>query len=126
MKNFGFTLIELLLAITLISILSFIVYPSYNKHLIRVRRIQIATVLLDLAGKMERYHAMKNTYDGADVKISSKYYEIKMESKESDQYILKAIPIGAQKKDKACASLTLDQDGRRGSDGDGSSIECWL
>jgi len=132
MKKLGFTLIELLIVLALVGILSLIVYPSYNKHITRARRIYATSVLLDVAGRIEQYYVKHRTYEGVDLdnllvdrSRYDKYYDIDVNRTE-DGYILTAIPINAQAKDGTCGVLTLDQAGRRGVDGAGSVNNCWL
>ncbi len=132
MKSSGFTLIELLIVLALIGILSLIAYPSYNKYVIRTRRVHVASTLLDIAGRMEKYYARHHTYEGADLENLGidktryeEYYEVKPIPKD-DGYILEATPVGTQRKDARCGTLTLDQNGKRGINGIGDLNGCWL
>ncbi|MBU0745125.1 MAG: prepilin-type N-terminal cleavage/methylation domain-containing protein [Gammaproteobacteria bacterium] len=132
MKSYGFTLIELVLALTVISILGLISYPSYNEHLLRTRRVYMTMALLDLASSLEIYYASNHTYDGATLEDllsnrtqSKNHYCLELTTKD-DLYTLKATPIGNQKKDLICQTLSLDQDGNKSASGNADIAKCWL
>lgn len=116
----------------LIGILSLISYPTYNEHVIRVRRACVAAALVDLAGRMETYYLANNTYSDATLEKLSvnsshyeKYYRLDVEAKD-DLYTLKAIPVGKQTKDVACGSLILDQTGNKKVSGSEEASKCWI
>jgi type IV pilus assembly protein PilE len=128
----GFSLIELMIALTLIGIVSLISYPLYNQHLLKVHRVYMVATLLDVAGRMEKYHAKYNTYSGATVENLSvnssrydKYYVLDIKA-EGDVYMLKAIPINVQEKDTACGMLSIDQNGNKSASGSENGERCWL
>jgi type IV pilus assembly protein PilE len=131
-KKSGFTLMELLIALALISVLSAIAYPFYNGHLVKVRRTYAAAALEDLAGRMEEYYILNNTYNNATLEnlhvneIHYKsYYYLNIITKD-DTYVLRAMPLGKQADvDALCGSLTLDQNGNKNISGNGSVEECW-
>lgn len=129
----GFTLIEMLVAVTIIGILASIAYPSYTAHLIRVRRIDGQSGLLDLAARLERFYYQNNTYSGASFeKLGSHpasqqgYYRFQITGQTATGYDLAAVPVGSQLKyDTECGALTYDQMNTRGQTGGGSLRECW-
>jgi type IV pilus assembly protein PilE len=58
----GFTLIELLIVVAVIGILAVIAYPSYNDSVLKGRRTQARTALLELMQQEERYMTQRNAY----------------------------------------------------------------
>jgi type IV pilus assembly protein PilE len=58
----GFTLIELMIVVAIIGILAVIAYPSYNDSVLKGRRAQARTALLELMQQQERYMTQRNTY----------------------------------------------------------------
>ena len=125
MKNLGFTLIELLIVLTIIGILGTISYPLYTEHLVKMRRTYAITTLADLAGKIEEYYVLHNTYNNAVADITKNSYHLYSIATD-DIYVLHADPLGKQaESDILCGSLTLDQNGNRGVNGVGSVEKCW-
>ncbi len=136
--HYGFSLLELLVTMAIISILAVIAYPSYQSHIIKTRRNDGKISLLHLAAQMERYYATHNSYQGAIIggnktstiqanNISSEgWYTMQISQSNRDSYVLQAIPRQHQStSDKSCGTLTLNQQGIRGSSINKESNKCW-
>ncbi len=61
----GFSLIELLITIAIVGILSSIAIPSYKSYLIKARRSEAKTVLLQTQASFEQFYSQNNKYTGA-------------------------------------------------------------
>lgn len=131
MKNAGFTLLELITVLAIVGLLSLISYPSYNRHLSKVRRSYIAITLMEVAGRMENYYIANSSYQNASLEKLDiddtnykKHYNISVIS-DRDSYKLKATPINSQATDILCNSLIINQDGDKNITGSGNALECW-
>ena len=129
----GFSLLELLIVLAILGILLGVVCPDYNQHMVKVRRVNVTAVLLDLAGRLEQFYIRKNSYAGAslaqlgvsDVSYT-KYYQVDIRAT-SDSYLLTALPIAGQAQtDRECGALSLDQEGNKTVSGYGNVANCWL
>lgn len=60
----GFTLIELMLVVAVIGILAAIAYPSYVDQIVKGRRAQGRTAIMELLQQQERYMTQNNCYLG--------------------------------------------------------------
>jgi len=58
----GFTLIELMIVVAVIGILAAIAYPAYTDSVLKGKRAQARTALLELMQQQERYMTQRNTY----------------------------------------------------------------
>lgn len=58
----GFTLIELMIVVAVIGILAAIAYPAYTDSVLKGRRAQARTALLELMQQQERYMTQRNAY----------------------------------------------------------------
>ena len=67
----GFTLIELMIVVAVIGILASIAYPAYTDSVLKGRRAQARTALLELMQQQERYMTQRNTYLAFSIDVSS-------------------------------------------------------
>ena len=58
----GFTLIELMITVAIVGILAAIAYPSYQDSILKGRRAEGRTALLNLLQQQERYYTQTGTY----------------------------------------------------------------
>lgn len=58
----GFTLIELMVVIVIVAILAGIAYPNYTQYVLRTRRADAQSALLQLQGQEEKYFTQCGQY----------------------------------------------------------------
>ena len=58
----GFTLIELMITVAIVGILASIALPAYTDSVLKSRRAEGRTALMDLLQQQERYMTQRNTY----------------------------------------------------------------
>jgi type IV pilus assembly protein PilE len=133
-KQAGFTLIELLVVIAIISLLVGIAYPSYQQYLIKSRRADAQSALMDLAIHMEHYYTENYTYATATVSNTQSpagFYTLGITQQDERSFTLQATPQHAQTADTTCQSLTLNHTGEKGiaagpeGDSSGDVAVCW-
>jgi type IV pilus assembly protein PilE len=140
----GFTLLELLIVLLVAGILVSIAYPSYRSYIVKARRSDGQSAILNLASRMERYYSEQNTYQTAtigtgnatDVLSSSTspegWYTLSIPAKSASSYTLQATPVSTQGTgDTTCQSLTLNNLGAKGittgpaGSPSGTVAKCW-
>lgn len=130
-NNGGFTLIELMIVVTIIAILAAVGYPGYQNHVLKARRTDAKSNLLELAQYMERFFTETGSYcansppdspcttaptlpftkspkDG-----SNQFYTFAFTAgmPTATAYTLQATPEGGQLKDTQCGALSIDSTG---------------
>jgi type IV pilus assembly protein PilE len=146
----GFTLIELVIAMVIASILAAIAIPSYTSYIMRSRRTEAKSALLNMASLEERYFSTNNTYSTTPsdlgyattatvpFPVGSGYYNITALSVIPATppangtsagtpaiYTITAAPVptNSQANDSGCTSFTITSGGVQSSTG--SSTTCW-
>ncbi|MFT5709763.1 MAG: type IV pilus assembly protein PilE [Halioglobus sp.] len=130
---------EIMIVVAIIGILLAVALPSYQDSLIKGRRSDGMSALLDATNRQERLMLDRSTYTddmedlgfAANPFISSEgHYSVNAVSCASGTigtcYVLTATPVSSspQAKDTKCAALTLDSSGAKGATGS-ASAECW-
>jgi type IV pilus assembly protein PilE len=121
----GFTLIELVVVIATLMIILSLAIPAYGRYSYRARRVEARELLMRVAAAQERFYTNFNRYAADPVTGSSSlgirdtsehgYYKVTTEngpSGDSQSYLLKAVPQGAQGSDK-CGTMTLNNNGAK-------------
>ena len=138
-RSRGFTLIELMIVVAIIAIIAAIAYPSYQNHVTKTRRAAAAGCSLEAAQFMERFYTTNLRYDknqaGTAVALPQTqcaselgdHYTFALAAVAANSYSITATPKGGQAtRDTKCATLTLDQTGKKGIKGTASKVdECW-
>lgn len=133
-KTRGFTLIELMITVAVIGILAAIAYPSYLESVMKSRRADAKSALLDAAQSMEKYYTENSKYTGAAVgtvfpaSSTDGYYTLSFSvAASAAAYTLQAAPTtnGHQNNDK-CGNFTLSSIGVKGVNGGTLGVaDCW-
>jgi len=134
----GFTLIELMIVVAIIAIFAAIAYPSYQRAILKSRRADAKTALLDLASRQERFFTTHNAYGTkpsqlgylgetfpVDVQVGDRaYYKLNVTvNNAAGTYGASAVPLGGQAAD-ACGTYTLDNTGAQGNN-PATVTGCW-
>ncbi|MCG6201138.1 type IV pilin protein [Psychromonas antarctica] len=121
MKKSGFTLIELLITIAIVGILAGVAYPSYMQHVLKSKRSEAQSTLMDLANRQEMYYLDHHQYAtnlnselglSANPFITSNgYYSVTTSSAAATgDFTLTATAISTQAADNDCAKLSITQE----------------
>src|ERR1700688_3873454 len=65
-RSVGFTLIELMVTVAIVSILATVAVTSYSSQVLKSRRTEAKSALLDLAGREERLFSTTNAYSNLE------------------------------------------------------------
>lgn len=145
----GFTLVELMVVVLIIAILLVIAVPSYRSSVLKSHRTEAKSILLDLAGREERYMGTNGTYTSDPTQLGfstgfgnpfgNGYYSIATPTITAGtltsstaaavpaQFQFVASAISGQVKDSSCAKFTIDQSGTQVSYDSSNNVStgCW-
>jgi type IV pilus assembly protein PilE len=133
----GFTLIELVIAMVIAAILAAIAIPSYSSYIMKSRRTEAKSALLNMASLEERFFSTNNTYTtvlanlgypgaaATPYTFGSNYYQISSvvavgavapvnstSVGTPATYTIIVTPVGTQLNDTACASFQITSAGQ--------------
>jgi len=146
----GFTLIELMIAVAIIGILLRLAFPAYQNSVMKSRRADAKTALLDLAQREERFLATQNLYTASAPALgyaytatitpaspmtiqngSASFYTLAVvasapTSTTPATFSATATPTGTQlSKDTQCGAFTINSTGQQTISGTGNPTDCW-
>lgn len=121
----GFTLIELMITVAIIGILAAVAYPSYQQYVLRSARGEAASILMEVAGAMERHYTGRGCYKCANAddsysltttaspKAGTQRFVISLCTFDGQAFVLKATPTGPQTADTQCGAIGLSSTGQK-------------
>ena len=144
----GFTLIELMVTVAIVSILATIAATSYTSQVMKSRRTDARTALLDLAGREEKLFSTTNQYSSSPSALGygtaanfpipvggsgTNYYSVSLATPDPAQasapntFSITATPIAGtqQAGDTTCTSLSVNQLGQQTATPAANNATCW-
>lgn len=141
----GFTLIELMIVVVIVAVLAAVALPSYKQYSLGAKRAVGTAELLEVLSLQEQYFLNNKQYatDLTNLNYGANPYFINAGGDEeatataaiyqiqlatgftTSAFTLEAVPQQSQTDDSLCGKLTLTHLGVRGSNGTGSTADCW-
>lgn len=130
----GFTLIEVMVAVTIVGILAALAYPVYTQQVLRGKRADAQTGLLQAAQYLQRYYTAQDSFVGAETALDQSglaavtssgretYAIAAVITNAGRSFTLTATPVGFA--DAACGKFTLTDTGQKGVSA-GTVADCW-
>lgn len=117
----GMTLIELMVALAIVSIMAAVTYPGYQSYVMKGKRGDAHTLLMEAAVKQEHFYAQHGVYSAdmrelgysSDPALSAHgLYQVDADWNNGNSgYILTATRRGVMTNDTNCGDLTLSHTG---------------
>jgi len=141
----GFTLMELMIVVAIMGILAAVAYPSYTQYVLRGKRAEAKTRLLQVAQLQERFFSENNGYTvniasllgvagtvySSEANNATSGYQITAAAGTgagqtiANSFVLTATPQLTQTDDTKCGTLTLAHTGAKSKTGTGTLSDCW-
>lgn len=141
----GFTLTELLVTVSIVAILASIAYPSFQGHILKVRRTDARQSLLQAVQQLERCYSRYRAFNSTDCPLISAGPTLSATSIDGHYVISSQEPGGAeqlgvesvtlyaiakdgQARDRLCTWLSLTNglvQGAEDSAGTDTALQCW-
>ncbi len=125
-RRLGYSLIEVMVVVALVAILAAIAYPSYRAQILKTRRTEAQSLLLDIAGRQEAFHADNKSfttdmqalgYDADPVVSENGFYQADAVAGDTGDiatsFLATATRQDSQTADTYCYDFTLDSAGNR-------------
>lgn len=137
-KELGFTLAEILITIAIIGMLAGIAYPAYTQYVLKAKRSEAQTALVNLANKQEIFYLNNRKYaqnfktelgESTNPFITENgYYSITTSSvKLTTDFNLVATAISSQVNDELCAALSINHELAKSASTKSGDVatDCW-
>lgn len=138
----GFTLIELMIVVVIATLLLSIAIPTYKSEILKSRRTDAKTALLDLAAREQRFFSVRNSFTtlladlgyapsgstATSMTVGSGYYTVSVTTTATPGFTLTATTTGSQTADTSCQTFTVDNTGlQKAADSSGAdnTATCW-
>lgn len=125
----GFTLIELMITVAILAILLSIAIPNYSNYLLRAKRSEGRSTLMDVIARQERFYSDNQRYANSlsDIGLNSAisengYYTITVSSTTPFQAAIATATPKAPFVDAECGALSITTANVRSS---GGGTDCW-
>lgn len=142
LRSRGFTLIELMITVSIVAILASVAYPSYQGFVLKSKRAEARTALIDLLQQQERFMTQRNTYSNPVIPPGSTTVPFKTfagDSREGTPYLLGTAVCGSgaalnicvrvravpQHSDPEAGEIWAESTGGRGCTGTRQPAVCW-
>jgi type IV pilus assembly protein PilE len=132
----GFTLIELMIVIGILGIIAAIAYPNYMEYMMKSRRSEAKTLLMDIAARQEQFFLDNRSYTSD---LTDLRYSVNADGSvntEKGSYTVTVDPLtfsattytliaaaGLVQAGDPCGDLTVTSEGMHGRTGSGD--KCW-
>lgn len=138
-RHSGFTLIEVMIVVAILGVIAAIALPSYRDSVMKSRRSDAKSALMQASQAMEKYYTERQTYLGATLGTASTdvystnspdgYYTLSFTATPTAAaYTIQAAPTtgNAQTNDK-CGTFTITQTSAKGVTGGTLTnvADCW-
>ncbi|OTG67142.1 pilus assembly protein PilE [Acinetobacter silvestris] len=67
MNQKGFTLVELMIVVAIIGVLTAIAYPSYQQYVIKTKRVDMQSAMMQISRNLVNYKMANNNFSGRTV-----------------------------------------------------------
>jgi len=133
----GFTLIEVMIVVAVVGILLAIGVPAYQQFIVKSKRVEATSLLMEAAGEQQRFYTENNRfatdmtemgYANAQVNSETGLYTVSVTASTRSSYTLTAAPVAteSQARDADCGSFTINSGGLKGIVGGTETAEdCW-